>query len=189
MKLYADADDFAAVYPFIPYQFRLLASVLTSIRTHGASGKHLSEGERSMRALFKESVERRKDRTIGALIPFYLFYDALENFLDAAHSRVIRQALDNSRINPEGVDEYFNDRPALRRDQGEKSKRNARAARRTNVRSRMSAPISRATPSCIPRPRWQPYGIDLPKPRTASSRATSPGSSPYSSGAATSHCR
>ena len=36
-KLYAGDKDFAAVYPFVPYQFNLLASVLTSIRTHGAS--------------------------------------------------------------------------------------------------------------------------------------------------------
>ena len=55
-KLYANDRDFSEVYPFIPYQFNLLASVLTSIRTHGASGKHLSEGERSMLALFKESA-------------------------------------------------------------------------------------------------------------------------------------
>ena len=53
-KLYSNNNDFAEVYPFVPYQFNLLASVLTSIRTHGASGKHLSEGERSMLALFKE---------------------------------------------------------------------------------------------------------------------------------------
>ena len=59
-KLYADENDFALVYPFIPYQFNLLASVLTSIRTHGASGKHLSEGERSMLALFKESADSIK---------------------------------------------------------------------------------------------------------------------------------
>ena len=51
-KLYTDGQDFADVYPFVPYQFNLLGSVLTSIRTHGASGKHLSEGERSMLALF-----------------------------------------------------------------------------------------------------------------------------------------
>ena len=37
-KLYSDRNDFSAVYPFVPYQFNLLASVLTSIRTHGASG-------------------------------------------------------------------------------------------------------------------------------------------------------
>lgn len=55
-KLYSDRDNFSAVYPFIPYQFNLLGSVLTSIRTHGASGKHLAEGERSMLALFKESA-------------------------------------------------------------------------------------------------------------------------------------
>ncbi len=107
MKLYSSADDFAAVYPFVPYQFHLLASVLTSIRTHGASGKHLSEGERSMLALFKESAESVKDRGEGTLVPFYLFYDALESFLDAAHSRVIRQALDNKRINPEASEDCF----------------------------------------------------------------------------------
>src|SRR5699024_2658921 len=56
-KLYEDGNDFCQVYPFIPYQFNLLGSVLTSIRQHGASGKHLSEGERSMLALFKESAE------------------------------------------------------------------------------------------------------------------------------------
>src|SRR5690554_652312 len=55
-KLYRDKEDFALVYPFVPYQFDLLASVLTSIRIHGASGKHLAEGERSMLALFKESA-------------------------------------------------------------------------------------------------------------------------------------
>ncbi len=108
MKLYGNEDDFAGVYPFVPYQFRLLASVLTSIRTHGASGKHLSEGERSMLALFKESAEAIKDQNEGALVPFYLFYDALESFLDAAHSRVIRQALDNKRINPDGEEDCFN---------------------------------------------------------------------------------
>lgn len=69
-KLYADENDFALVYPFIPYQFNLLASVLTSIRTHGASGKHLSEGERSMLAMFKESAVDYKDCEMGAIIPY-----------------------------------------------------------------------------------------------------------------------
>ena len=52
--MYSDRENFADIYPFIPYQFNLLGGVLTSIRTHGASGKHLAEGERSMLALFKE---------------------------------------------------------------------------------------------------------------------------------------
>ena len=100
-KLYANAEDFAEVYPFVPYQFNLLASVLTSIRTHGASGKHLSEGERSMLALFKESAMQLMDAETGAIVPFYRFYDALENFLDHSHSSVIIRAYDNSFVNPE----------------------------------------------------------------------------------------
>ena len=100
-KLYADEDDFALVYPFVPYQFNLLASVLTSIRTHGASGKHLSEGERSMLAMFKESAMDYKEHEEGTLIPFHAFYDALENFLDHSHRGVIIKAYDNSFINPD----------------------------------------------------------------------------------------
>ena len=100
-KLYANAEDFAEVYPFVPYQFNLLASVLTSIRTHGASGKHLSEGERSMLALFKESAMQLMNEETGAIVPFHKFYDALENFLDHSHSSVIIRAYDNSYINPE----------------------------------------------------------------------------------------
>ncbi len=71
-KLYAGRSDFAAVYPFIPYQFNLLGDVLTSIRLHGASGKHLSEGERSMLALFKESAERVMNDEPGRLVPFHV---------------------------------------------------------------------------------------------------------------------
>ena len=103
-KLYAGDQDFTEVYPFVPYQFNLLASVLTSIRTHGASGKHLSEGERSMLALFKESAAALKDREMGILVPFHRFYDALENFLDHSHRGVIIRAYDNQFINPEHRD-------------------------------------------------------------------------------------
>jgi len=103
-KLYAGAQDFAEVYPFVPYQFNLLASVLTSIRTHGASGKHLSEGERSMLALFKESAADLKTEEVGVIVSFHRFYDALENFLDHSHRGVILRAYDNSFINPEGKD-------------------------------------------------------------------------------------
>ena len=93
-----------AVYPFVPYQFNLLSSVLTSIRTHGASGKHLSGGERSMLALFKESAVNIMNEETGVIVPFHRFYDALENFLDHSHSGVIIRAYDNSYINPEKKD-------------------------------------------------------------------------------------
>ena len=106
-KLYADENDFVCVYPFVPYQFNLLASVLTSIRTHGASGKHLSEGERSMLAMFKESAMEYKEDEVGTIIPFYAFYGALENFLDHSHRGVIIRAYENDMINPEHKEKVF----------------------------------------------------------------------------------
>lgn len=106
-KLYADENDFACVYPFVPYQFNLLASVLTSIRTHGASGKHLSEGERSMLAMFKESAMQYKECEVGTIIPFHAFYDALENFLDHSHRGVIIRAYENDIINAERKEKVF----------------------------------------------------------------------------------
>ncbi len=99
-KLYSDRENFAAVYPFIPYQFNLLGSVLTAIRTFGASGKHLADGERSMLALFKESAMSVMDREIGVLVPFDRFYAPLEEFIDHSHKGVISKALDNEYLNP-----------------------------------------------------------------------------------------
>ncbi|MDO4472419.1 MAG: BREX system P-loop protein BrxC [Bacillota bacterium] len=106
-KLYSDRENFSAVYPFIPYQFALLGSVLTSIRTHGASGKHLAEGARSMLALFQESAIKVMDQEPGALVPFSMFYDALDKFLDHSHRGVILSALDNDYLNPSHEDECF----------------------------------------------------------------------------------
>jgi hypothetical protein len=107
-KLYENKKDFCQVYPFIPYQFNLLANVLTSIRQHGASGKHLSEGERSMLALFKESAEKLMNKEDGAIVPFNLFYDTLNKFLDHSHSVVISRALQNDYINPKREEQNFN---------------------------------------------------------------------------------
>ncbi len=106
-KLYSGRENFAEIYPFIPYQFNLLGSVLTSIRTHGASGKHLAEGERSMLALFKESAVKLMDAEPGAIVPFHLFYDALEQFLDHSHKGVITRALDNEYLNPNHAETCF----------------------------------------------------------------------------------
>ena len=97
-KLYEDKEDFAENYPFIPYQFNLLGQTLTAIRTHGASGKHLAEGERSMIALFQEAAQEYKDCEDGILIPFNVFYKALDKFVDHTHRIVITQAEDNKKL-------------------------------------------------------------------------------------------
>lgn len=98
MKLYKNSKDFANVYPFVPYQFNLMASVLTSIREHGSDGKHLSEGERSMLAMFKESAEAVSEQEEGVLVPINLFYNAIEKFIDHSHRSVIIRAEKNEKL-------------------------------------------------------------------------------------------
>lgn len=107
-KLYSDEDNFAEVYPFIPYQFNLTGSVLTAIRTYSSSGKHMADGERSLLALFKESAMAVKNSELGTLVPFNMFYEPIKEFIDHSHSIVIKKAIDNQFINPDKTDTCFN---------------------------------------------------------------------------------
>ncbi|MFJ7371246.1 BREX system P-loop protein BrxC [Lysinibacillus sp. NPDC098008] len=104
LRGYADDVEFAEVYPFVPYQFKLLQNVFEQVRKHGSSGKHLSEGERSMLSAFKEAGLQFKDAEEGALIPFYAFYDTIKEFLNPTITRVIEGA----KVNPALADDDFN---------------------------------------------------------------------------------
>lgn len=99
MSLYTDAEEFTDVYPFIPYQFKLVGDVLTAVRQFSSSGKHLADGERSQLALFKEAAVFYADEREGLLVPFNAFYSALDDFIDHTHRIVITQASRNTRLN------------------------------------------------------------------------------------------
>ncbi|MBD7913943.1 BREX system P-loop protein BrxC [Clostridium sp. Sa3CUN1] len=89
---YSDENDFIETYPFVPYQFKVLQSVFEQVRKHGNSGKHLSEGERSMLSAFKESVQIYSNSDEGLLIPFDIFYESIVEFLNPTITRVIDRA-------------------------------------------------------------------------------------------------
>lgn len=93
-KVYEDSDEFAETYPFIPYQFKLLQDVFTDIRKHGYAGMHLSSGERSLLGAFQKTAKIFGDREVGTIIPFYAFYDTIENFLGHQVMIVINTAID-----------------------------------------------------------------------------------------------
>lgn len=95
-RLYSTEDDFVDVYPFIPYQFNLLQAVFSGIRTHGASGKHLSEGERSLLNAFQEAAIQFREFDDGVMIPFDAFYRTVETFLDHNIRKVIADAEDSA---------------------------------------------------------------------------------------------
>ena len=106
-KLYKNKEDYAAVFPFVPYQFSLLGQTLTEVRKSGASGKHLSSGERSLLSLFKESAQNHMHEDLDLLMPYYAFYGPLEDFLDHNNRSVISNALKNEKINPDHEEDCF----------------------------------------------------------------------------------
>jgi hypothetical protein len=89
---YTDAPSFVDNYPFVPYHYPLVQKVFESIRTKGATGKHLAMGERSLLDAFQSAAKQVKDQGIGVLIPFYCFYSPIESFLEPAVKRTIDQA-------------------------------------------------------------------------------------------------
>lgn len=108
LKKFNNETEFVEDYPFAPYQFDLIADVLNAIRLNSSTGKHLSEGERSMLGAFQAAAKDVMYQEDGVLVPFYRFYDDLVKFLDHTHNIVIQRAQDNPRINPNKEKDCFN---------------------------------------------------------------------------------
>ncbi len=96
---YTHADHFCRSYPFVPYQFKLMQKVLTGISNAGASGHHMSKGERSLMDAFQVAAKAYKEQQTDCLIPFHSFYEAIQKFLDSTVTRDINQARDLSDVN------------------------------------------------------------------------------------------
>ncbi|APZ49477.1 hypothetical protein BW721_07195 [Jeotgalibaca sp. PTS2502] len=98
MKFYQDRQEFAAVYPFIPYQFNLLQKVFTSIREHGSSRKHFSDGERNLLESVQQATRFLQNETIGQLVPFSLFYESIDGALEHSVRSTILKAEQNDSL-------------------------------------------------------------------------------------------
>lgn len=99
-QTFAEFQDFADCYPFPAYQFQLLQSVFESIRKVGATGLHLSHGERSTLDAFQNAARLVGKKPVGALVPFHAFYPAVEGFLETSVRRQIDLAGDNHSLKP-----------------------------------------------------------------------------------------
>ena len=98
LSSYKDADAFVQSYPFIPYHYSLVQKIFEAIRKAGATGLHLSRGERSLLDAFQSAAKQVQDQPIGVLIPLYAFYPAIESFLDTGVKRDIQEAGDRESI-------------------------------------------------------------------------------------------
>ncbi|BFT29918.1 BREX system P-loop protein BrxC [Alteromonas sp. D210916BOD_24] len=95
---YKDATSFVHAYPFVPYHYILVQKIFEAIRKAGATGLHLSRGERSLLDAFQSAAQQISNEEVGALIPLYRFYPAIESFLDTAVKRDIDNASDKDSI-------------------------------------------------------------------------------------------
>jgi hypothetical protein len=100
LKPFKDGDDFISNYPFAPYQFQLVQRVFERIRQAGATGLHLSRGERSILDAFQSAGKQVALQDVGILVPLYRFYKSIESFLDTAVKRTIDQARENTSLEP-----------------------------------------------------------------------------------------
>ena len=103
-KLYKDPEDFAETYPFVSYQFSLLQNVFEKVRTMGHSGKHLSQGERSLLSAFQEATKIVKNKELGYLVPFHYFFNSIDQFLEDNARRPIMEAESKRGCSTEDVE-------------------------------------------------------------------------------------
>lgn len=99
-RQFKDPDDFSKNYPFAPYQFQLVQRIFEAIRKAGATGLHLSRGERSILDAFQSAGQFVAGQQVGVLVPLYRFYPSIESFLDTAVKRTIDQAGHNASLKP-----------------------------------------------------------------------------------------
>ncbi|MBQ6380318.1 MAG: BREX system P-loop protein BrxC [Clostridia bacterium] len=105
LRGYKDENEFVQTYPFVPYQFQLFQDTLVEIRSHSSTAQHQSSGERSMLSAFQEVAQELNDRDETALAPYYLFYKAVNSFLESDIRRVIERA-QQAFEDGDGIEEY-----------------------------------------------------------------------------------
>ena len=102
LKGFTSPDQFARMFPFVPYQFIIMKDVFNQIRKKGHAGKHHSSGERSMLNGFQESAQKIQKRDEFSVVPMYYFYDTIHGSLDTSIRSVIERA-ERAAENNEGL--------------------------------------------------------------------------------------
>ena len=92
---YKDANHFALVYPFVPYQMDLFQSCITGLSTHNVfQGKHQSTGERSMLDVVQNIAKQISDQPIGTIATFDMFFDGVSAIIRGDVQTQIQKASD-----------------------------------------------------------------------------------------------
>ena len=74
-KGYKDEDEFIIGYPFVPYQFKLIAHVFEAFQQLGFVIKQVKDNERSILGITHFTAKEHADDEMGDFMPFDAFYN------------------------------------------------------------------------------------------------------------------
>lgn len=74
---FRNKEEYAAYYPFIPYQFMLMMNIFDAFVTQGFVDKEVKGNERSIIKITHSVANQTKDQEVGNLISFDQFYNAM----------------------------------------------------------------------------------------------------------------
>ncbi len=81
-------EDFVNYYPFPPYQVDLLREVISYMIRNNVISNDISKGERNILSCFHKVIIEFKDNLLRHIVPFYMFYDAISDFIDYNHQYI-----------------------------------------------------------------------------------------------------
>lgn len=90
---FKNSDEFYLVYPFVPYQFRLISDVFQAFSTVGFVGEGVKNTERAILGITHYTAEKQKDQEVGYFISFDNFFnDQFSKNLTHAANSILNKA-------------------------------------------------------------------------------------------------
>lgn len=74
-KGYQGEDDFSLAYPFVPYQFKLIAHIFEAFQQLSFVIKEVKDNERSVLGITHFTAKATSENEVGGFIPFDAFYN------------------------------------------------------------------------------------------------------------------
>lgn len=93
-QTYKDKNDFAAFYPFVPYQFQLIMKVLDSFVTMNYVDKQVKGNERSLLNITYSIAKETAECQVGEFIPFDKFFGPM---FQGSMQHLGQRAMENAR--------------------------------------------------------------------------------------------
>lgn len=94
-KGYQTQDEFALAYPFVPYQFKLIAHVFEAFQQLQFVIKEVKDNERSVLGITHYTIKEYADKEVGGFVPFDAFYNGMfKSNLTHRGEKAIRNGLD-----------------------------------------------------------------------------------------------